>query len=425
MRTRLIGTGVAVLGLVALAVTRNPDSGLRGGRSGRMAAGTTTRAIQFFEAKLAADPIDAGAAGALAGRYVLRFQQTAQLQDLRRAQQSLEGTLVYAADAAAANASLSAVQLMQHDFARAYSSARAAIDAEGTNDDALGAWFDAALATGRFEEAERALGGMESGTLAWRVRRSHWLDANGDTDGAYQSLEPVCEQVERSGARPELTAWCLTELAGLALARTGEQAAERLYRKALGILPEYRGAIEGLADLDHASGRWRSAIRKYERIATDAHPDLYLRLAEANLALGRETRATAWEAEFVRAAGDPAVEALYAQPLALYWAERPEQRDRALDIARRDVARRPAPESWDVLSWVHFRRGELRAALEASDRAGSAVPPSATMTYHRARILEALGQEDEAAALMRTAVELRPQLDPAARLDLDRRSDRI
>jgi tetratricopeptide (TPR) repeat protein len=417
MRRGLIGGGIVAVGVVVWVVLRNPVTGLRSDPEDAL---TTTRAIAFFEARVARDSIDVSAASALASRYVLRFQQAADLADLRRAERALERTLPYTSDGAAARANLSAVQLMQHDFGRAYRTAIDAVAARGTRDDALGAWFDAALATGRLDEAARALAGMDKGTLARNVRSSHWLDAHGDTEGAFDALEPVCEQVERSGSRPPLAAWCLTLLAGLEQARSGDDSATRLYQKALRIVPGYRGAIEGLADIDHANSRWRRAIAAYEHIAVDAHPDLYLRLAEASRALGNESRAGEWEAEFVRAAGDPSVEALYAHPLALYWAERPGERDRALDIARRDVARRPAPDSWDVLAWVHFRRGELEQSLEASDNAFFVASASPTILYHRARILHALGRSDEASLLLRTAIAQRAQLDATARIDLDR-----
>src|SRR5437667_7524877 len=100
-----------------------------------------------------------------------------------------------------------------------------------------------------------------------------------------------------------------------------------------------------------------------------SHPDLYLRLAEAHSALGDSAAAARWERAFLRVARAPGAEALYAHPLALYYAARPLTLDTAVAVARRDVARRPAVESYDVLSWVLFRRGELSSALAASDRA--------------------------------------------------------
>src|SRR2546426_5311344 len=151
------------------------------------------------------------------------------------------------------------------------------------------------------------------------------------------------------------------------------------------------------------------AGRLYARIAADAHPDLYLRLAEVYRALGEPAAAEGWEREFLRVARAPGAEALYAHPLALYYAARPMTLDTALAIARRDVARRPAVESWDVLSWILFRRGDVAPALAASDRAWNWGAPSPTMEYHRARILEALGRQPEAAALLRRVLA-RPSL---------------
>jgi tetratricopeptide (TPR) repeat protein len=310
MRATAIAGGIAVLAVAVWAMPRNQQDGLRGDPA---AASVLAGAIEFFEARLRSDPIDASAAGALASRYVLRFQRLANMEDLLRAERVIDRTLPYAGDGSAARAQLSAIRLMQHDFEGAYAAAREAAQHVGANDDALGAWFDAALATGRFDEAKRALAGMDERSLATQVRRSHWLDANGDAHGAFAALSSVCEQIERSGEKPDIAAWCLTELAGLEHTLHGEAAAKPLYRKALGIMPGYRAAIEGLADLHHANREWRRAIAKYEQIAVDAHPDLYLRLAESNRELGREDRALEWEAEFLRAAGGADVERLFAR----------------------------------------------------------------------------------------------------------------
>jgi hypothetical protein len=75
-------------------------------------------------------------------------------------------------------------------------------------------------------------------------------------------------------------------------------------------------------------------------------------------------------------------------------------------------------ESWDVLSWVRFQRGELGQALAASDSAAAWGAPSPTMQYHRARILRALGREGEAAPLLREALRRPDLLEPEARREV-------
>src|SRR2546422_994869 len=106
----------------------------------------------------------------------------------------------------------------------------------------------------------------------------------------------------RAQIRPQAVAWCVPELANVQPAREGVGPAGALFRRALAIQPGYRGALEGLAALAYARRDWREAGRLYARIATDAHPDLYLRLAEVDRALGELTAADGWEREFLRVA---------------------------------------------------------------------------------------------------------------------------
>jgi hypothetical protein len=96
---------------------------------------------------------------------------------------------------------------------------------------------------------------------------------------------------------------------------------------------------------------------------------------------------------------------LYAHPLALYYAQRPETRDSALAVALRDVGRRPTMESWDVLAQVRLQRGEIEEALLASDRAFAWGAPSPGMQVHRGWILSAMGRETEGRKLLERATE--------------------
>jgi tetratricopeptide (TPR) repeat protein len=376
----------------------------------------TSQSIAFFEAKLENDPRNIMAASRLADRYVLRFQRTAHLEDIRRAHDVVAAVLPLYADKAGAHARLSALELMQHGFADAYASARAALEIDPTDQGAIGAVFDAAMATGRYELADSMLTKLQSGTMGWRLRQVHWLDATGHSDQAFALMERACEQFERKSAQPAVVAWCRTELGGIDRGLGDDKRANVQYERALRALPDYRAALEGLADLAHARGDWREAEGLYARIIADAHPDLYLRLAETRRAQGREADAAEAERAFLRIARAPGAEPLYAHYLSLYYAERPVTRDSAVAIALRDVERRPAVESWDILSWAYFRRGDLEPALIAAERASAWGAPSATMDYHRARILEAMGRDDVARPLLKKAIADPALLDPATRM---------
>ncbi len=409
-----------LVGAMALGVAMATARALAPGGPAVAATDTaiTSRSIAFFEQRLAHDPYNYMVGGQLVARYLMRFQVGANLADVRRAEAVARFVIPVVSDTAGAYARLGTVYLTQHKFAQAYGAARRAVAWNPKNQEALGLLFDASVATGRYAVAESTLGRLTPGRMPYQLRLAHMLTAQGRLDGAYHAMDHACRQLAFAQIRPQAVAWCVTELAKIQHARDGEAAAAALYRRALEIQPGYRAALEGLADLAYARRDWAEAARLFRRIAVDAHPDLYLRLAEVYRALGDPAAADRSERAFLRVARAPDAEALYAHPLALYYAARPLTLDTALAIARRDVARRPAVESYDVLSWIQFRRGNLAQALVASDRARRWGAPTPTIEYHRARILKALGRESEAAALLQVALAQPSLLEPQALWEL-------
>ncbi len=418
-RARFWLGSMAALG-IAIAISRVAVHGSTPALPAASDTAITSRSIAFFEGRLLRDPGNFMVAGQLVARYMLRFQVSANLADVRRAESLAGSVLPLVSDTGGAYARLGAVYLTQHKFAAAFDAARRGVAWNPANQGALGVLFDAAVATGRYDVAESVLTRLTPGRLPYQFRAAHMLSMQGRMDGAYHALDHACIQLASAAARPQALAWCLTELAKIQLAREGEgePAAAALYQQALQVQPGYRAGIEGLADLAFARGDWRKAGELFGRIAVDAHPDLYLRLAEVHRALGEPAVAERFERQFLAVARARDAEALYAHPLALYYASSPVTIDTALAIARRDVARRPAVESYDVLSWVLFRRGDMAAALAASDQARRWGTPTPTMDYHRARILEALGRTAESAALLKPVLAQPSKLEPGAAWEL-------
>jgi Tfp pilus assembly protein PilF len=326
-------------------------------------------AIAFFEARRVRDTLDLIAARALISRYVQRFGLTADTLDLQRTLGLAQAVAAKGGDPAEDEATLSSAYLMQHAFGEAYAAARRAVKADPMRDAARASLFDAALATGRYALAESLLTSSDAGALPWRVRRAHLLEQRGDVSAAASLLSRACRRLERAGARPQTQAWCLTELARLRGIEHGPSAERQALRRALDVQPGYRGAIEGLADLELGRGAWRPALALYRRIESAAHPDIYLRIAEAEAALGRHARARRLKAEFLRFARVPDNEPLYGLPLAEFYAASPVTRDTALAILHREVARRPAAEVFEALARVHALRGEEEASLGAAELA--------------------------------------------------------
>jgi tetratricopeptide (TPR) repeat protein len=393
---------------------------------GRVSAG-----IAFFQARWDRDDRDYLAGRQLVNRLIIRFGLEADLADVEHAEQIAARLIGVAPEPAAGWSRLSNVFLMQHKFADARDAADSALALAPGDPDAVGAAADAALAMGQYSRAEEFLRRLPAGNTGTLVRWAARLDLGGRSGDAAVLLDRACRALDRGAAPAATRAWCLTQLAAAEHGARGPDAAAARLRQALGIEPGYRGALEGLADLALAREQWERARDLYGRIATEAHPDLYLRLAEVLAELGDHSGAAQAEAAFERAALGPSREALYGPHIVAYLLSRgPAGADLALAVARREVSRRPTVESWDLLAWTLLYAGEPSEALQAADSATTWGEPSPTMQYHRARILEALGRGEEARAFRAAARRGWTLLEPEARRELrgplgDRRLVRI
>ncbi|MBM4189055.1 MAG: tetratricopeptide repeat protein [Gemmatimonadetes bacterium] len=419
---RVVGTTVlATIAVLAGLLARRAPSPIA---AGDVPADRRDEAIAYFERALARDPANPMLKGQLIGRLIARFGQTADLSDVGRAELLATSALGLMADRSAGLARLSGIYLMQHKFAAAFETAEAAVAADSGSTAARGALLEAAVAAGRYPVAEAQLSRLDDGSVSGQVRRALWLDQTGHGETAERLLTTACRTLARSASGSQGPAWCLTQLANVVHGLRGPREARRILESVERLSPGYRGAVEGLANLALAEGRPAEALAAFNAIRSEAHPDIDLRIAEAHTLLGQPDLARAAERRFLAVAGGPANEPLFGHPLALYYAERggPRLLDSALAIAEREVARRPTTESFDLLAWVHFRRGAYPEALDASDRALAWGSPTPTMSYHRARILEAAGRTTEAAELLATAAQAPTLLAPHARRGL--RSDR-
>ncbi len=328
----------------------------------------TSRAIERFAERWSDDPWNLMVGGRLADRYLARFGVMADLRDVDSAEAVARRLVGVAPEGAVAHARLALILLARHEFGEAYDVARRAVAADSTEEAAWAALFDAAIASGRYAEARQALERMAAGSLARELRRARWLDATGRPTAAYRVMRDACLALEAARARPQTVAWCLTELARIGAGVMREDSTAGLLEHALAVYPGYRGAVERMADAALARSEWSRAAGLYRRIAVDAHPDLYLRLAEAFAALHDADAARRYEERFLEVATAPGAEPLYAQPLALFYAAHPATRDSALAVALRDVARRPTVESHDVLRRVYLLRGEVGEAAAVEER---------------------------------------------------------
>lgn len=360
MSTRCSRSGFRHLGVtlfVALGCAGPPAD------DGADAVARISAGIAFFEARATADPHDYLSQRQLVRRYGERFAVAASAEDLIRAETAAHAMLARSPDRSGAWGRLSAVLLMQHRFAEALAAADSAVQLAPDDPDAIGARFDAALAIGNYRGAHEALVHLPARDMATRARWAAWNQLTGNLPAAREAQARTCSGLDRAGAPPLVMAWCLTELGGLTGESGNDAEAVAIFHQALAVQPGYRGALEGLADLAHARADWAKARELYARILSDAHPDLYRRLAEVERGLGRVVPATEAEDRFRTLISEPGQEAMQGPEIVEHLLQAgPEYQDSALAVAQREVARRPTIESWQILAVVFRARNDLDAA---------------------------------------------------------------
>jgi tetratricopeptide (TPR) repeat protein len=188
------------------------------------------------------------------------------------------------------------------------------------------------------------------------------------------------------------------------------RAAETQYRAALRIFPGYAYALDALAQVEGARGRYAGAIA-LEQSAVDVAPlpqyvaylgDLYSASGKAALA-GRQYGLIG------------AIERLLAAngvktdlETALFDVDHHVDLPHALALARLAHADRPSIDGDDVLAWALARNSRCAAALQYSKRALRLGTRDALKYFHRGMIERCLGRPTEARTWFVRALELNP-----------------
>ena len=389
MRRLLIGgLAVALVAAAAFGLERDAE-----GSSAPSAAEILDMNIAEYERRYEGR-YDLVIGSRLAAAYTTRFSAAADPTDLERALELTTELAETWPEKPAIRNRLASLYITAHRFGEAFEMASEAVRADSTDQGALGVLFDAAMATGDYGTAGSALAALERDSFGRYIREARWLDAHGESPEARRLMRRACERIEGTSTSRLVVAWCFTRMADL----TSGAAVPAWHERALAAWPDYRGVREARADAAFAEGRWDDARELYMTLRSDAHPDIYLRLAEVAALNGDDDAEAAWNDRFLSTAGAPSVEPRFARPLAVHLARRGNTAE-AVAVMRREMERRPSIESHALLAWTLLSDGRPAAALVHAEQAAGWGEPTAEALLLRARALEALGRSAEATPL--------------------------
>jgi tetratricopeptide (TPR) repeat protein len=375
------------------------------------APGDTRAALDRLRDAVRAEADPRGYA-ALGDAYYQRVRETGNSRLYDRADQAYEAALASDADNVTALSGLATISLARHQFADGLVLARRAHRAEPSLVAPYAALVDALIENGRYARAARKLERMLrlKPTLAAYSRVSYYRELHGDLRGAARALAAA---VSAGSGTIEGSAYIRSLSADLAATRGRYGAAERGYRAALAVDPEYGRAIIGLALLQAGRGELVPAIATLrEQLSDPPSPDELVQLGELEQAAGRLAAARRHYAQASELEREGLKEGSgYDAGVTLNEAEHGDPTV-AVGYGRRAWRSAPSVSSADAYSWALYRAGRIEAATRLSAesmRLGSRDPE---FRYHAGMIAKAAGDEERATRHLSTLLEQSPRFNP-------------
>jgi tetratricopeptide (TPR) repeat protein len=378
----------------------------------RIASGlaeTGSGPLPQLQQQVRANPTDVAGLGMLGLTYQQRARETGDASYYTKSEGVLRRALHYAPDDLVATGGLGTLALSRHRFREALALGRRAVALSPSTARGYGVVGDALVELGRYPEAFAAFNRMASlkPSLSSYARVSYARELLGDVDGGADAMRLA---IDAAAGQPEPLAWAQTQLGKLFWSQGKIPAAERAYRRALAARRGYVYAFDGLAQVEAARGRLRTAVA-YERRAVETIPlpQFVAALGDLQEARGNQSAARRQYALI------GAIQRLLRTngvrtdlESALFDVDHSIRLPHALSLARAAYADRPSIDGDDVLAWALARNGRCTKALQYSKRALRLGTRDAAKFFHRGMVERCLGHHEDAKTWFGRALSLNP-----------------
>ncbi|HXE75003.1 MAG TPA: hypothetical protein VNN18_05100 [Candidatus Xenobia bacterium] len=314
------------------------------------------------------NPGDYNAYNRLAAALARRARETSDPSYYLQGQEALKESLRLQPDNFEARKWRAWLLLGRHEFAAALKEARQLAQVTHEDLEVYGFLVDANVELGNYAAAEEAAQWMldlRPGNVPGLTRAAYLRELFGDLDGA---LELMVAAYQRTPATErEDRAWLLTQQAHLELLRGNLERADSLLGLALGFFPDYHYALAQQAKVRSAQGRDAEAVESLRRLCRVApHAENLYLLAHALERAGEKEEAARTFARFeqlARAEMDNADNANHE--LVFYYTDHAGKPAEALEVARKELARRRDVYTLDAYAWALHANGKLADAQQA------------------------------------------------------------
>ncbi|WP_149823320.1 tetratricopeptide repeat protein [Streptomyces tailanensis] len=377
----------------------------------QLASGDLDTAVAGLQAHLREQPKDFGSWSTLGLAYVEQARTKGDPSRYPQAEKALKRSLKLRPDNDPALAGLAALAAARHEFEDALGYADRALKENPYSERALCTRIDALVELGRYDEALKAarLADTRRPGIPVFTRYAYVYELRGDVKTAKRVLEQALNSAVTRGD----IAYVATQLGQLAWKQGDYKTSLDHYARALGADDTYLPALEGRARAQAASGDEAEAIGGLEPVvATYPLPGPLVVLGELYEAKGAKAAAREQYALVDAYTAIARVNGVNADlDTAMAAADHGDEKA-ALRAAEAEWKRRETVHTADALAWALHVNGRDAEALPYARRATGTGYQDATVLYHRGMVEYAAGDEKEARASLKAALDLNPGFSP-------------
>jgi tetratricopeptide (TPR) repeat protein len=315
--------------------------------------------------------------------------------------------------------------LGKHEFAAAREEARKLNKKMPDDVMVYGFLTDANIELGDYKEAEdsaQLMLDLRPGNLPGLTRAAYLRELFGDVDGAVELMNMALQSTPPN--QVEDAAWIVTQIAHLDLAVGKTAEAEKQLEHALMLFPGYHYALGNLAKVRIQQKRYDEAIQLLEqRYQAAPHAENLYDLAEALQLAGRRDDAQRAFAEFEQKSLLETTRADNSnRELIFYYADYAHEPVQALDVAKRELARRHDAYTLDSYAWALYVNGQYQEARRQIETALGVGLRDAKLMRHAGEIALKAGDRASAERFLQHATDLNTVESGPARAILARLS---
>lgn len=382
---------------------------------------TTSKYFEVWNGKIKADSMQLMSFGIVGGEYNRYFQQTGDIEYLKKAEKALKkATDIAAIGRSGYYRALARNYISQHRFKEALWMADSAYAAGGGKKDTQGLLFDVHMELGNYSTAAVYLDSIKHmSDFGYLIRQAKWSDYKGDLDTTIRMMEMAKEKAE-SSKNKTLMLWSYTNLADYYGHAGRIEDSYQYYLKSLALDDQNAYAKKGIAWIVFSYEKNpEEALRILDSVTKNYKaPDYYLLKAEiAEFMHDAESNLLNLDNYFKQVQNNDYGDMYNAYNIELYL-NQTKQHDKAIALAKKEVDNRPTPESYSLLAYSFLKNGEVDKAKKLVDVHVLHKTYEPAIMYRIAEIYKASGDLEKVKEIKIELVEAAYELGPLMAADI-------